>query len=240
MGGRASIGVEIPCRKGAWDDAHLVVLLNGMVLCHCAPRAGRLVPPRSLGKALKLLLTNEGAKVRAQLTQMPKGQKQQADDLVRSFRKWEQGVKDNYLTTHYLRLQPTDHFQAFAAPNAVRCQLMRQCGFVVEDAELAVPTTEPAEKPRAKKQRTKKPKPVPEEPLATDLPSAPCHVRLLLIWPITPCLRLVDKVAVHLREPHYCQRTHRYRPFATGKWCPVPEDHVHTTLCCGALLVMVE
>jgi len=236
MEGRASIGVEIPCRKGAWDDAHVVVFLNGLVLCHCAPRAGRLVTPRSLGRAIRELIRKDEVRFRKLIANMPSGQKQRADDLVEGFKKWKEHVQENYLTTHYLRLQPIDHFQAFATPNAVRCQLMRQCGFVFEDAEPAMPTAEPAEKPRAKKQRTKKAKPVPEEPLATE----PCHVRLVFIWPITPCLRLVDKVAVHLREPHYCERSQRFRPFATGKWWPVPEDHVCTRLCCGALLVVVE
>lgn len=229
MSRSASIGLEVPCRKRAVATVQVTVTLNEVFLCYCEPRAGRLVPPRALAKALRRILLQEETKVRTQLTTLPKGQQARADELVKAFKSWKKHVEDNYLTPHYLRLLPTEQFKAFALPNALRCQLLRQC------------YPEPlAQVPPAKKPRNKKPEPTTEQPLASAAHLTACHVRLVFIWPVTPCLRLLDKVAVYLREPHYCPRTHRYRPFATGNWWPIPDEHVHATLCNGAVMVVVE
>ncbi|HMQ74463.1 MAG TPA: hypothetical protein PKE21_05365, partial [Flavobacteriales bacterium] len=52
-------------------------------------------------------------------------------------------------------------------------------------------------------------------------PAAPAPVLVALVVPVTPCMRLLDKVAVHLRPP--CRR--RRRP--TGHWQPLTSAPLH-------------
>ncbi|MBP6310883.1 MAG: hypothetical protein KA408_01335 [Flavobacteriales bacterium] len=173
MSRSASIGIEVPCRKRAVATVQVTVTLNEVFLCYCEPRAGRLVPPRALAKALRRILLQEETKVRTQLTALPKGQQSRADELVKAFKSWKKHVEDNYLTPHYLRLLPTEQFQAFALPNALRCQLLRQC--YPEPLALL---------PQAKKPRTKKPQPPTEQPLASAAHLTACHVRLVSFGPL--------------------------------------------------------
>ncbi|MBK9286682.1 MAG: hypothetical protein IPN38_03120 [Flavobacteriales bacterium] len=200
----ASIGVEQPCRQSPAEQAHVVVLLGGVPFYSGQPRPGRLLPPRSLGKALRQLLKSCESRVREHLKALPPGRSAQAEALVAAYKQWEHRVRTRHLTPHHLRAPEADHFQAFTLPNAVRQQLRRQLA----------------------------------EPLSATAPD--CRLRIEARLPITPCLRLLDKVAVYLRAPHYCTRSHRYRPFATGQWEPLAEDRVKAALCCGTLVVVVE
>lgn len=64
-------------------------------------------------------------------------------------------------------------------------------------------------------------------------PAAPAPVLVALVVPVTPCMRLLDKVAVHLRPP--CRR--RRRP--TGHWQPLPEHRVQAQLVGCHVVVVV-
>jgi hypothetical protein len=60
------------------------------------------------------------------------------------------------------------------------------------------------------------------------------HISFCLVAPITPCMRLLDKVAVYLHPP-----TPIRRPYCTGPWWPVPEEHVQTGLVGRHVVVLV-
>ncbi|MBK9275933.1 MAG: hypothetical protein IPM49_15530 [Flavobacteriales bacterium] len=64
-------------------------------------------------------------------------------------------------------------------------------------------------------------------------------VQVALVVPITPCMRLLDKVAVYLRAPRRCPRTGR-RTRPTGHWQPVPPAHVQAQLVGHHVVVVVS
>lgn len=99
----ASIGVEQPCRQSPAEQAHVVVLLGGTPLYQGQPRPGRLLPPRSLGKALRQLLKSCESRVREQLKALPPGRPAQAEALVAAYKHWEHRVRTRHLTPHHLR-----------------------------------------------------------------------------------------------------------------------------------------
>ena len=63
---------------------------------------------------------------------------------------------------------------------------------------------------------------------------------LCLVVPISPCLRLGDKVAVYHREPRYHPRSGRLLPGATGQWQPIAPHRVHAQLVGLHLVVVVQ
>ena len=54
---------------------------------------------------------------------------------------------------------------------------------------------------------------------------------IAVVLPITPCLRLLDKVSAYHHAPGRN---------ATGHWVQVPDAHVQACLCAGCLVVVVE
>jgi hypothetical protein len=60
------------------------------------------------------------------------------------------------------------------------------------------------------------------------------RITFCIVVPITPCMRLLDKVAVYLHPP-----TPIRRPYCTGPWWPVPEEHVQTGLVGRHVVVLV-
>ncbi|MBL7981549.1 MAG: hypothetical protein JNL52_07030 [Flavobacteriales bacterium] len=68
---------------------------------------------------------------------------------------------------------------------------------------------------------------------------APACVQVVLVVPVTGCMRLLDKVAVHLRAPRRCPRTGR-RTRPNGHWQPVPEAHVQAQLVGLHVVVVVS
>ncbi|MBK8341626.1 MAG: hypothetical protein IPK99_17345 [Flavobacteriales bacterium] len=174
------------------------------LLCQCAPRSGRLLPPRELGKALRTLLAAHWKQALARYTTLARTDPQQANSLKAQAQAWMEQVRRHHLTPHHLRVPRTDRFSCWALPECVRRQLLRQLAHAPQDLE-------------------------------------PQHrLRLLFIVPVTPTLRLLDKLAVYLRAPHTCPRTGRHRPMATGQWWPLPMERVHAELVADVVVVLVE
>lgn len=62
-------------------------------------------------------------------------------------------------------------------------------------------------------------------------PCEPIDLTLVLVLPVTPCLRLLDKVSVYHHAPGRN---------ATGHWVQLPDDHVQACLCGWSLVVVVQ
>ena len=183
----AALGVELPCHRLAPEPCPLWVLYNGEVLGPYGSRPGRLLPPRSLGRALRQLLVGCEAQVRERIKALPPGRTIQAQAMVEDYRRWEARIRAEYLTGHYLRVAHSAHFACWQLPTAVHDQLLRY----------------PLEGP---------------------------PVQLVLLLPLTPCMRPQEKVSVYLHAPGRS---------ATGQWLPWPEERVEVGVWFESLVVVV-
>lgn len=191
MFARASLGLELPSKRTLPRGIQVYALYREHILCQCTPRSGRLLPPRSLGRAIKALIKQYEDQVAARIKALPDTRRRKAEalKLARAFRRWRKAIHKRYLTSHHLRVDQTERFACWGLPEALRQQLLRQAN---------------AEAP---------------------------PLRLLFLAPVTPYIRLLDKVAVYHRAPGR---------FATGQWQQVPQERVHAELCGHWVVVLVE
>lgn len=137
MLGYASIGVEVPDRQRIAADAFVLLLYHGQPLLCCPPRPGRLLPHRHLGPELRKLLNAYHEQVKATCRNLQYTNRPMADALLAQARSWVQRIQQQHLTTHHLRLQPSESFQAFALPDCARLQLLRQQAAGPSDPEAS-------------------------------------------------------------------------------------------------------
>lgn len=121
----AALGVELPCKRISPGACPLWILYNGTVLGPYSGRTGRLLPPRTLARALRKLLVECQAQVRDRILALPPGHTIKAQAMAEDHRRWEKSVRAQYLTGHYLRKPTSDQFACWKLPTAVYDQLLR-------------------------------------------------------------------------------------------------------------------
>lgn len=197
----ATIALEVPCRRPLHPHSCALVLCNGTPF-QVAPMApGHLRHPPKLAKAVNQIISRFQDSSRTQVNALARTNPDRARTLRQKHELWVARVKKQHLTAHQLRADSSECFRAFAIPDCVRRQLLRQ----------------------------QAPDAWPQDPL----------VQVCFVLPVTPKLRLLDKVCAYQRAPQYCPRTKRLRKCNSGHWIPLDPARTQAQLLGHNLVVLV-
>jgi len=189
----------------------LLVYHGGRLVATSRPRPGRLRPPRRLKRELQDLLAAHRKATQAAAAAAGGGPVSAA--LRAAAEAWQARIRACYLTTHYLRVPQTDRFQCFPIPKCVQVKVARQVAFRLRTAMAA------------------------EEGQEVNRPSG--QVSLVALLPVTPSLRLLDKLSAYLRAPGPPRPNGRPCRGATGQWLIVPAERVQARLVGRWVVVVV-
>jgi hypothetical protein len=126
MDGPAHIGVELPCRRSLPAGSCVLVFMDEQPIHLGGPSPGRLCPPRRVVRAVKTLLREHRRTMRERARQLAARDPAAAQALWDRTKAWMADVRTRHLAPHRMRVPLTDRFKAFAIPEVVRLQLLRQ------------------------------------------------------------------------------------------------------------------
>ncbi|MBK8226750.1 MAG: hypothetical protein IPK70_06195 [Flavobacteriales bacterium] len=134
----AALGLELTCRNPVPAHTELYLYYQNRLLLPLSRRPGRLLAPRPLTRALRRLLTECKEHMRQRLLALPPGRQRQADDLAKSYSKWEARVHKEHLARHQQRLPNTYRFACWHLPACAAHRLWRQL-YPLPDTEPQAP-----------------------------------------------------------------------------------------------------